>query len=217
MLERGWVPMPAGSDFTIANLPFGMVELASGERSAAIRVGDHVVVLDRLQATAALDALNLPPRLFAAPSLNAFMALGAAAWAATRAHVGRLLVSTDARPFVEPALVALDDVRVILPIEVGDYVDFYSSLQHATNLGRMFRPDGEPLLANWRHLPVGYHGRAGTCVVSGTEIGRPSGLIADGATTPTLRPTRQLDLELEVGFVVGIGGTRVSPDHAEHV
>ena len=215
MLERRWVSVPTGSDFTMANLPFGVIELGSGDRSVAIRIGDHAVVLAQLQQTSALDALALPPDVLAAHSLNAFMALGAEAWTATRSHIGRLLTSPDARPFVEPALVAVDDVRVVLPIEVGDFVDFYSSLQHATNLGRLFRPDGEPLLANWRHLPVGYHGRAGSCVPSGTPIVRPSGLIADGAAPPVLQPTKELDFELEVGFVVGVGGTRLSPDDAD--
>ena len=215
MAERGWVSVPTDSDFTLANLPFGTVELASGDRSVAVRIGDHVVMLDRLQKTNALDALGLPPNLFGAPSLNSFMALGAGAWSATRTHIRRLLTSPDARPVVEPALVAVDDTRVVLPIEVGDYVDFYSSLQHATNLGRLFRPDGEPLLANWRQLPVGYHGRSGTCVPSATPVPRPSGLIADGGASPVLRPTNELDFELEVGFVVGLGGTRLEPDHAD--
>ena len=215
MPERGAVPVPTDSDFTLANLPFGMVELASGDRSAAVRIGDHAVVLARLQKTHGLDALALPPEVLDGPSLNSFMALGAATWTGTRDQIRRLLSSTDARAVVEPALVALEDVRVVLPIEVGDYVDFYSSLQHATNLGRLFRPGGEPLLPNWRHLPVGYQGRAGTCVPSGRSIRRPSGLIAEGGRPPALRPTRQLDFELEVGFVVGVGGTRLSPDRAD--
>ena len=215
MLERGWVSVPTDSDFTVANLPFGTVELASGDRSVAVRIGDHALVLAWLQQTPALDVLALPPHVFAAPSLNSFMALGAAAWTATRSHLIRLLTSPDARPLVEPALVGIEDVRMVLPIEVGDFVDFYSSLQHATNLGRLFRPHGEPLLPNWRHLPVGYHGRAGSCVPSGTPILRPSGLIADGVASPALQPTNELDFELEVGFVVGVGGTRLSPDDAD--
>jgi fumarylacetoacetase len=124
---------------------------------------------------------------FRRPSLNDFLALGRDAWRDTTERVREL----------EGAPVGGD---LLLPIEVADYVDFYSSLEHATNLGRIFRPDGEPLLPNWRHLPVGYHGRAGTVVVSGTAIRRPHGQRQPG---PTFGPSERLDLELEIGFVVG--------------
>ena len=215
MAEQSWVPVPEGSDFTLANLPFGVIESASGDRSVAIRIGDHAIDLARLQTTTALASLSLANHLFAAPSLNALMAAGPAVWEATRARVRDLLTTSDARPLVEHALVALDGVRVVLPVEIGDFVDFYSSIHHATNLGRLFRPDGDPLLANWRHLPVGYHGRAGTCVPSGTPVRRPCGLIpGDNGGPPTLRATKELDIELEVGFFVGVGGTRLAPDAA---
>jgi len=129
--------------------------------------------------------------LLATGSLNALMAAGAEAWET-------VLAIEDA-----PEL-ALADVEVHLPIAVADYVDFYSSLEHAVNVGRMFRPDAEPLLPNWRHLPVGYHGRAGTVVPSGTEIARPSGQRwLPGAEGPSYGPSRALDVELELGFVIG--------------
>ena len=104
---------------------------------------------------------------------------------------------------------------MVLPIAVGDYVDFYSSIHHATNLGRILRPGTEPLLPNWRQLPVGYHGRSGTVVVSGTDIARPEGLVPEPEGTPRLVPSGALDIELEVGFVVGTGGTRIAPDEAD--
>ena len=215
MVDQSWVPVPEGSDFTLANLPFGTIEFASGDRSVAIRIGDHAIDLARLQTTAALAALPLPKDLFAAPSLNAFMAEGPEVWSATRALVREQLIAADARPLVEPALVALDEVQVVMPVDVGDFVDFYSSIHHATNLGRLFRPGGDPLLAYWRHLPVGYHGRAGTCVPSGAPVRRPCGLIpGDDGGPLTLRATRELDFELEVGFFVGVGGTRLEPDAA---
>jgi len=113
---------------------------------------------------------------------------------------------------VSDDLVALADVRPLLPFTVADYVDFYSSLEHATNLGRMFRPDSEPLLPNWRHLPVGYHGRAGTVVVSGTPVRRPQGQTkAPDADAPGFGPSQRLDIELELGFVVGIRSTLGEP------
>ncbi|MGZ4457141.1 MAG: fumarylacetoacetase, partial [Nocardioides sp.] len=131
------------------------------------------------------------------------------------------------RDLVEPSLLPLADVRLHLPFTVADYVDFYCSLDHASNVGRIFRPDAEPLLPNWRHLPVGYHGRAGTVVVSGTDVVRPSGQrVSPGSTgggppVPTFGPSRRLDIEAEVGFVVGTPsalGSRVGTgDFADHV
>ena len=145
------------------------------------RVDDQVV-----------DLRGLDP-VFDAPSLNAFMAAGPEVWAQAASRVG------EGRE--------LSDAELALPIEVADYVDFYSSLDHATNLGRMFRPDAEPLLPNWRHLPVGYHGRSSSVVVSGTPVRRPRGQLppATDASAPTFGPTQRLDIELELGFVTGPG------------
>jgi fumarylacetoacetase len=150
--------------------------------------------------------------VFAQPALNPLLAAGRAAWeeaiAAARAHDGPRISLGEARPH--------------LPFAVADYVDFYSSLEHATNLGRMFRPDQEPLLPNWRWLPVGYHGRAGSVVVSGTDVARPQGQRkAPHDDAPTFGPSRRLDFELELGFVVGVGSelgeTVPVEDFAEHV
>jgi fumarylacetoacetase len=145
------------------------------------RVGDTVV-----------DLSGVDP-LFDAPSLNGFMAAGPEVWrqAASRVDEGR----------------ELSDAELGLPVEVADYVDFYSSLDHATNLGRMFRPDAEPLLPNWRHLPVGYHGRAGTVVPSGTPVRRPSGQ----RPGPEFGPSARLDIELEAGYVIGTPSTMGEP------
>jgi len=123
---------------------------------------------------------------------------------------------------VEPHLIPLSEVTLQLPFEVADYVDFYASEQHATNLGRLFRPDAEPLLPNWKHLPVGYHGRAGTVVASGTDIVRPSGQRkAPDANAPTYGPSQRLDIEVELGYVVGTPSALGQPvpvdDFREHV
>ena len=147
-------------------------------------------------------------------SLDALLAQGRPAWERATADATAAAERGDA--------VALADVEPQLPFTVADYVDFYSSLEHATNLGRMFRPDAEPLLPNWRHLPVGYHGRAGTVVVSGTAIRRPRGQAkSPDADAPTFGPSRRLDIELELGFVVGAPsrlGEPVPPDaFADHV
>lgn len=137
--------------------------------------------------------------VFGQATLNPFLALGRAAWENALERIDALVVSgADVIP--------LEDATVRLPFEVGDYVDFYSSLEHATNLGRLFRPDAEPLLPNWRHLPVAYHGRAGTVVVSGTPVVRPCGQSkAPDEEAPRFGPSRRLDIELELGFVVGVG------------
>ena len=158
-----------------------------------------------------LDVTELAPRvvpdhahLFTAGTLDALLAAGPEAWAAVRAA---LLEHVARSPATRPA----DDVRLLLPFTVADYVDFYASRHHATNVGRIFRPDGEPLTPNWDHLPIGYHGRAGTVVVSGTSVRRPSGQTrtADGAIA--FGPSAKLDFEAEIGFVVGAGSRLGEP------
>jgi len=176
------------------------VSFGAGEKGLLWRDGEE-----------AIDVSGLGD-VFAQPTLNPLLAAGRAAWeeaiAAARGHDGPRIPLADAPPR--------------LPFEVADYVDFYSSLEHATNLGRMFRPDQEPLLPNWRWLPVGYHGRAGSVVVSGTDVVRPQGQMkAPGEDAPTFGPSRRLDFELELGFVVGVGSqlgeTVPVGNFAEHV
>ena len=167
---------------------FGTFSTEGGARRVGFRVGESVLDL----AAAGLGAV------FEAPTLNPFLALGRSAWEDVLTRVEELL-STGAD------LLPLTDVVPHLPFEVGDYVDFYSSLEHASNMGRLFRPDTDPLLPNWRQLPVGYHGRAGSIVVSGTPVVRPCGQAkAPGDPAPAFGPSRRLDVELELGFVVGV-------------
>jgi len=200
--------VPDSSPFGRHNLPYGVFSIAGGAPRAGVRLGDTVVDLAAL----------LDDPVFAAPSLNPFMAQGPRRWREVRERL-RVLVDGGLPPeVVHP----IRDVRLQLPIEVGDYVDFYASEHHATNLGRLFRPDSEPLLPNWKHLPVGYHGRAGTVVVSGTDVVRPCGQRkGPDEVRPSYGPTRRLDIEAELGFVVGVGselGRRISvDDFADHV
>ena len=151
--------------------------------------------------------LDAPAGVFESPSLNAFMACGPEMWASV---AGQLASADLARGVVDGS------VEMLLPIEVADYVDFYASIDHATNVGKLFRPDN-PLMPNWRHLPVGYHGRAGTIVVTGTDVVRPSGQLGPGE----FGPSQRLDFELEAAFVVGVGSAQGSPvstaDAADHV
>ncbi|MEV4289473.1 fumarylacetoacetase [Nonomuraea bangladeshensis] len=172
----------------IDNLPYGVFSLPGQEPRVGVRYGDRV-----LDLTAALH-----DEVFAAPSLNPFMARGRAAWRDTRALIQEKLTSDLS--VVERHLVPLAQVELHMPFEVADYVDFYCSLEHASNVGRMFRPDDEPLMPNWRHLPVGYHGRSGTVVVSGTPVRRPQGQLGAGR----FGPCGKLDVEAELGFVVGV-------------
>jgi fumarylacetoacetase len=214
-----WAPVPEGSGFGLENLPYGVIARAGQPPRPAVRVGDHALDLEALAAAGLLS--DIPAGTFAAPTLNPFLALGREAWGATRAHLQELLAG-DGGPAAD-ALVPLANAQTLLPIAPGDYVDFYSSLEHASNLGRMFRSDVEPLLPNWRHLPVGYHGRSSSVVVSGTPVRRPKGQLPpppDG-DAPAFGPTNRLDIELELGFVTG-GETRLGEpveiqDAAEHI
>ena len=169
-------------------LPYGVFSLPGRERRIGVAVGDGILDL--------AEALGSD---WAVPSLNPFMARGRDAWVRVRERV---------RDLVDRPLVAQADATMHLPFEVGDFVDFYASEQHATNLGRMFRPDSEPLLPNWKHLPVGYHGRSGTVAVSGTPVRRPSGLRLPG---PEYGPSRSLDVEVELGFVIGTPSSLGTP------
>ncbi len=201
-----WVEGADGSGFGLENLPFGAVARGAAPARPAVRIGDHALILQPLAEAGLLG--DLPPGVLDGPVLNPFLALGRAAWSATRARLTELL-REDApdRDAAAAALVPLAEVEARLPIAIGDYVDFYSSIEHASNVGRIFRPDAEPLLPNWRHLPVGYHGRASSVVVSPTAFPRPQGQLPppEPGGAPRFGPTERLDIELELGFVTGPG------------
>jgi len=199
-LATTWVDGAAGSLYDVDNLPYGVFSRDAENARVGVRIGEFV--LD-LAPVAAADMLSVG-HLFEAPELNAFLATGRDTWDSVRGWIQGLLTDEGERDIVEPSLVPLEQVTLALPVAIGDYVDFYSSLDHASNVGKILRPDAEPLLPNWRHLPVGYHGRAGTVVASGTGIRRPCGQSkAAEASVPTYGPSRRLDIEAELGFVVG--------------
>ena len=205
-----WVKSAQGSDFPIQNLPWGIFSTEGDERRrAGVRVGDRVLDIDALQSAGLLDP-RLPAGIFATGTLNAFIALGRDTWSATRARLSELLrdgVSTLADDPVlhARALVPVDAAEMHLAVAVGGYTDFYSSREHATNVGRMFRPDAEPLLPNWLTIPIGYNGRASTVVVSGTPVRRPLGQMKPPtASAPSFGPCKKLDFELEMAAVVGV-------------
>jgi fumarylacetoacetase len=207
-----WVVGADGSPFGVANLPYGVFDRGDGTPTIGVRIGDFVVDLAAAEAADVVDGGGT----LGEPTLNAFMALGRPVWDAVRSQLVRLLTLDQHRGSIEPFLVSLAGCTMRLPFEVADYVDFYSSEHHASNVGQIFRPGQPPLTPNWKHLPIGYHGRAGTVVVSGTPIVRPSGQRkAPDAAVPSYGPSIRLDIEAEVGFVVGVPtplGTRVAAD-----
>jgi fumarylacetoacetase len=210
---RSFVDVPPGSHFPIQNLPYGIFRPRSGgpPRPGA-RIGDLVLDLSGVEETGGFERCPLLPRgTFAAADLNGFLALGRPAWREARAALSRMLRAGEPRSPAEAAhrgrlLLDVADVELLLPARIGDYTDFYSSREHATNVGIMFRGKDNALMPNWVHLPVAYHGRASSVVPSGTPVRRPRGQVKpDDAEAPLLVPTRQLDFELEVGFLVGPG------------
>jgi fumarylacetoacetase len=228
-MRNSWVPVPAGSGFGLGHLPYGVAVLGDDARLLHARIGDHALDLEEAAATGLFDQLaaGVDPAGVSAEELrtvldagvlNPLLAAGPAVWAAVRARTTELLTDPAYRRRV--ILRPVERLHLVLPWEVGDYTDFYSSEYHAANVGRMFRPSAPPLYPNWKHMPVAYHGRSSTVVVSGTDVVRPCGqFTVDG--TPRYGPSSRLDLEAEVGFVVGVGsalGTRLSTaDFRRHV
>jgi fumarylacetoacetase len=198
-VATSWIPVSERSSFGVDTLPYGIFSVRDEDARVGVAIGDHVLDLAPLAAEQNLDGAHV----FAQASLNPFLAAGPRAWAAVRGWLCELLTEEPHRALVEPHLVALPDVRLHMPFEVADFVDFYASQDHAENVGTILRPGSPALPRAWRHLPIGYHGRAGTVVPSGTAIMRPCGLRIDG-DTPTYGPSAKLDIEAEVGFVVGV-------------
>jgi fumarylacetoacetase len=218
-----WVPVPHGARFTLANLPYGAFSTSGGETRIGVALGDSVVDLRALAGAGLFDAhVAGAAEVFGAATLNPLLARGRATWSAARARIVELLRADNREVhdagLAERALVPIDRVALQLPIAVADYVDFYSSIEHATNLGKILRPGAEPLLPNYRWIPIGYHGRASTVVVSGTPVRRPRGQRKPPeAEAPTYEPSRMLDFELELGFITGDGpldGAPISTDRA---
>ncbi|MGC5565666.1 fumarylacetoacetase [Streptomyces sp. FR-108] len=228
--------VPEGDPFGPHNLPYGVFSLNSspdgssgsssggpadgaGRRSVGVRLGDHV-----LDAGAAAVELGSPyAALLARPTLNPLLAAGRTAWSDVRRALTAWVTVPAHRETVAPLMHPLSEVTLHLPFEVADYVDFYASENHARNVGQIFRPDAEDSLTpNWKHLPIGYHGRSGTVVVSGTDVVRPSGQRkAPADPAPVFGPSVRLDIEAEVGFVVGTPSPMGTPvplgDFRDHV
>lgn len=194
-----WLELADDAPFGLSTLPYGVFSDVGTPPRVGVRVGDRV--LDLAEVARALSHERAD--VFSQPSLNAFMQLGPQQCQEVRAWIGQLLEDPAHRDLVERHLVDVDSVVLHLPVEVADYVDFYASESHASNVGKIFRPESPDLPPNWRHLPIGYHGRAGTVVVSGTDVVRPAGQRRPGSDgVPPFGPSASLDVECEVGFVI---------------
>jgi fumarylacetoacetase len=224
--RRSFVEVPSGSHFPIQNLPFGVFRTEDGASGrVGVRIGDFVLDLAGVAARGWLDECRqVPHGVFEAPALNPFLALGRPAWRETRRAISDLLGSDDPRLRDDPALrtrllLPAAEVEMLLPAAIGNYTDFYSSREHATNVGTLLRGKDNALMPNWLHLPVAYHGRASSIVPSGTPVRRPLGQSnPDGGAAPRFGPSQVLDFELEMGFLVGPGnvlGQPVPIDEAE--
>ncbi|MBE3001578.1 fumarylacetoacetase [Nocardiopsis sp. HNM0947] len=219
-MSETWLEVAPDAEFGPATLPYGVfsTDPEGAERRTGVAIGAYV--LDLGAAARALDAPYAEQ--VQGPTLDAFMAAGREVWDRVRADLQRWLGDPAFEAAVRPHLVDRGSVRLHLPFTVADYVDFYASEHHASNVGRIFRPEQEPLTPNWKHLPIGYHGRAGTVVVSGTDVVRPSGQRKPPTEpAPLFGASVRLDIEAEVGFVVGtpspMGEAVQVDDFAEHV
>lgn len=223
MAMRSWLASAndAASDFPIQNLPYGVFR-HRGQTRIGVAIGDQILDLDACAGQGLLAPLSEEIiAACAAPLLNPLMGLGPMAWSALRRHLSAILSAdrddTQMQDRIAPLLVPMCDAAMQLPAQIGDYTDFYASIHHATRVGRLFRPD-QPLLPNYKYIPIGYHGRASSIVVSGTDIRRPCGQTKGANQEPAFGPAQSLDYELEVGVFVGPGnslGQRIPIAEAE--
>lgn len=206
---KSWVEIPKNSDFPIQNLPFGIFKtqyLASG---AGVAIGNQILDLVYLNSKGFFKSLNLPDGIFNQDTLNNFIALGKEKTRAVRERISELLQYNNAelrdnKIAREMVLISMEEAEMLMPVKVGDYTDFYSSEQHAYNVGCLFRDPKNALLPNWKHIPVGYHGRASSIVVSGTDIYRPKGQQKPfDAEIPVFGSSKLMDFELEMAFIIG--------------
>ena len=226
---KSWIDVDTNSDFPIQNIPFGIYSpKEGGDLHVATAIGDYLVDLAYLDdAGFFIDTEIEETEVFHEPTLNAFMSLGQKAWKEARLTISRLLREDntsfkDNDELKEMALIPMSKVRMEMPVDIGDYTDFYSSREHATNVGTMFRGPDAALMPNWLHLPVGYHGRASSVVLSGTDIVRPEGQTkAPDAEKPSFGDCKRMDFELEMGVLVGSGNLLSEPiavdDAKDHV
>lgn len=224
---KSWVEVSSNSDFSIQNIPFGIFYANGSIPHVATAIGERVLDLAELQNAGLFEGIDLPANIFESKTLNDFMALGKPVARAVRDRISDLLEVGNSELKANASLCAqafynMGEVEMLMPVQVPNYTDFYSSEQHAFNVGTMFRGPENALMPNWKHIPVGYHGRASSIVVSGTDFHRPKGQTkADDADVPSFGPCRLLDFELEMAFITckenALGDAVSTGDAADHI
>ena len=224
---KSWVEVPKNSDFPIQNLPFGVFKTDYLEPVGGVAIGEYIVDLVYLNEHGYLDGLGLPLGIFNQKYLNDFIALGKPVTNSVRERLSALLRHDNPqlrenKKDRELALIHMEDAEMLVPVNIGDYTDFYSSEQHATNVGTMFRDPNNALLPNWKHLPVAYHGRASSIIPTGVPIHRPQGQVkGPDDPSPTFGPSQRLDFELEMAFISGsktsLGESISTSEAANHI
>ena len=201
---KSWVDIPKNSDFSIYNIPFGIFSIKNSKKRVGVAIGDMIVDLKASYDLGIFNEIPLDHDVFENKYLNDFIALGKSITKKIRLIIQSELCSDSSVLKESNALIKQSDVMMHLPLMIGDYTDFYSSIEHATNIGSMFRDPTNPLLPNWKHIPVGYHGRASSIIVSGQDVIRPKGQVLPlNEETPVFQASSRVDFELEMGFVIG--------------
>ena len=223
-IKQTWLKIDPKSDFSINNIPFGVFKTANGQIRCGSALGDFVIDLHYLNENGFFEGLSLPNNVFNQSTLNQFIGLGRKKTGEVRKQIIELFSLHNDKiqnsNHQKNCLIPIQSVEMLLPVQIPNYTDFYSSVEHATNVGTMFRNPDKALLPNWKHLPVGYHGRPSSIVVSGQPIKRPNGQTkAPEADLPTFGATKRLDFELEMAFITANNtplGQAISTAEAEN-
>ena len=219
--RKSWIEVAQDSDFPIQNIPFGVFKKPDNNTCVGTRIGNTTIDLNALQSLNYFEEITLDDNIFNQETLNTFLKLNKSTWRAVRDCIAEIFDVNNMMEESHKALILsnIENVEMLMPVQVGDYTDFYSSRQHAHNVGCMFRDPDNALLPNWLHIPVGYHGRASSIVLSGTDIHRPKGQqLPLGAEAPVFGPCKLMDFELEMAFVTGQGkelGDTISTTEAD--
>jgi len=222
--RKSWLEVKEASDFPIQNIPFGVFITKEDIVTIGTRIGDYAIDLSALQMLGYLKGIELTDDVFLQDNLNDFISSGKKTWRAVRNRIADLFDQNNPtlqtnQKHLDAVIFKIEEVEMQLPVYIGDYTDFYSSKEHATNVGKMFRDPANALLPNWLHIPVGYHGRSSTVIPSGIHVKRPSGqTLPKGETQPILGPSKRIDFELETGFITtdaNLFGESIAVDEAE--
>lgn len=205
--RKSWIPVPENSDFPIQNIPFGVFITKEDVITIGTRIGNWAIDMGALQQLGYFEGIELTDDMFMQDTLNDFISDGRKTWRLVRNRLAEIFDENnptlrDNKEHREVVIFNVEDIEMLLPVQIGDYTDFYSSKEHATNVGKMFRDPENALLPNWLHIPVGYHGRSSTIIPSGIPVHRPYGqTLPNGETTPVFGPSRLVDFELETAFI----------------